>query len=123
MTDERLHLVHILDCIDRVRRYTAAGSEAYFSDEMVQDAVLRNLQILAESYTRLSPVLWERHPEIHWRGIAGFRNAIVHDYLGIDLEIVWRVIEVDLPPLAEVIGDERAAANPQPSAEHEEGTS
>ena len=121
MKDERLYLTHILECIERVRRYTAQGAEAFFADEMAQDATLRNLQILAESCTRLPQTLRDSRPEIDWRGIAGFRNAVVHDYLKIDLELVWKVIQRDLTPLAVVIADELTSADAGYSQGHEEG--
>ena len=61
--------------------------------------MLRNLQVLAESSQRVSEQLKSEHPEIDWRGMAGLRNVLVHDYLRIDLDIVWNVIERDLPDL------------------------
>ena len=66
---------------------------------MVQDAVARNLQTLAEASGRLSEAAKERVAEVPWRAITGFRNVLVHGYLGIDADVVWRVIERDLPPL------------------------
>lgn len=108
MKDARLYLVHILDCIERVQRYTARGADAFFADEMAQDATLRNLQTLAESCMRLPPALRERQVEINWRGIAGFRNAVVHEYLHMDLERIWDIIQRDIPPLAVVVSSELA---------------
>ena len=115
-----MYFDHILECVERVKRYTATGPEAVYADEMAPDATLRNLQTLAESCSRLPPGVRGSHPEIHWRGIAGFRNAVVHEYLQIDLELVWRVIENDLGPRAAVIADELATLNLD--REHEKGT-
>jgi len=95
MKDDRLYLVHILECIDRIERYTAEGKEAFMADEKTQDAVLRNLQVLSESIQRLSAGLKATHPEVDWRGISGFRNVLVHDYLGINLIRVWEIVEDD----------------------------
>lgn len=75
MKDDRLYLVHVLECIDRIERYTAEGKEAFMADERTQDAVLRNLQVLSESTQRLSEDLKADHPEVDWRGISGFRNV------------------------------------------------
>lgn len=123
MKDARLYLVHILDCIERVERYTAHGADAFFADEMAQDATLRNLQLLAESCMRLSPAVRQRHAEINWRGIAGFRNAVVHEYLHMDLERVWDIIRRDVPSLATVIVSELATIEASlPPEEPEEGT-
>lgn len=68
-----------------------------------QDAIVGNLQILAESTTRLSEPLRRSHPEIDWRSIAGFRNVLVHGYLGLDLHQIWEIVERDLPPLRQSI--------------------
>jgi uncharacterized protein with HEPN domain len=99
MKDDRLYLLHIRECLDRVARYASRGREIFFADTMVQDAILRNLQILAESATRLSEPLRKRHPQIDWRSIAGLHNVLVHSYLGLDLHQIWDIVERDLPPL------------------------
>ncbi len=66
---------------------------------LIQDAVMRNLQILGESARRISGETKARRPEVDWRGIIGFRNDLVHDYLSITLVRVWEVVEGDLPIL------------------------
>jgi len=71
--------------------------------DLLQDAVVRNLQVLSESTQRLSEELKSRYTAVEWRKIADFRNRLVHDYLGVDLEIVWQVIERDLPELKRAI--------------------
>lgn len=104
MTNDGVYLKYIGDCIERIRDYTAPGREAFFTNTMIQDATLRRLQTLAESTQRLSEGLKVRTTEIDWRSISGFRNILVHDYLGgIDLKIIWDVIEQDLPDLEEKI--------------------
>ena len=70
----------------------------------MQDAVLRNLHTIAESTQRLSDRVQATEPDVPWRAIAGFRNVIVHGYLGIDLEVVWSVVDRELPRLAEAGG-------------------
>jgi uncharacterized protein with HEPN domain len=69
----------------------------------LQDAVLRNLQTMAESTQRLSDELKESHPEIEWRYIAAFRNVLVHDYLGIDIERIWEVTQNEVQELKQAI--------------------
>ena len=71
----------------------------FLAQEIVQDAVVRNLQTLAESTQRLSDELKGRRPDIDWRGISGFRTVAVHGYLGIDLEQVWSIVQNDLGAL------------------------
>jgi len=99
MKDDRLYLIHISECIGRIQEYVCGGREAFMASTLIQDAVVRNLQTLAESSRRLSEDLRAKHPEVDWRGIGGFRNVLVHDYLGIDVERVWDVVEKDLPDL------------------------
>lgn len=99
MKEEAVYLRHILECLDAVDSYTLDGREAFLSDRRTQKATLRELQELAESTQRLSAHLKARHPEISWSGIAGFRNVLVHDYLGLSLQRVWEIVDRDLPPL------------------------
>lgn len=82
-----------------VENYIAEGEKAFFQDTKTQDAVLRKLQILAESSKRLSIPLKEAHPEVDWRELAGFRNIVVHDYFGINMILVWQIVRDRLPEL------------------------
>ena len=66
---------------------------------------MRNLQVLCESAQRLTPGTQSRHTEIDWKGISGFRNVLVHDYLSLDFETIWRIVERDLPPLESAVQD------------------
>jgi uncharacterized protein with HEPN domain len=101
--DDRLYLIHIRECIERVMSYTEGGKDFFFADTKTQDAVMRNLQILAESTQRLSHSLRELHPEVDWRNISGFRNVAVHEYLRIDVVRIWDIVEQDIPLLGEQI--------------------
>ena len=75
----------------------------FYESHLVQDAVLRNLHTIAESSQRLSDRARATEPDVPWRAIAGFRNVIVHGYLGIDLEVIWTVVDRDLPRLAAAV--------------------
>jgi uncharacterized protein with HEPN domain len=66
---------------------------------LIQDAVIRNLQTMAESSQRLGDASKAQAPEVPWRAISGFRNILVHDYLGVDPDVVWQVVVADLPGL------------------------
>lgn len=114
MKDDRLYLIHITECIQRIRAYIKDGKESFRRSSMVQDAVIRNLQTLAESSQRISSALKAAHPEIDWRGIAGFRNVVVHDYLGLDVENVWEIVERDVPDLQRKIEALLKTINPTP---------
>jgi uncharacterized protein with HEPN domain len=103
MKDNRVYLLHILECIRRIEEDTAGGKEIFFASRTLQDAVLRNLQTLAESTQRLSEDLKIRHPQIEWRRIGAFRNILVHDYLGIDMDRIWEITQRDVPNLKATI--------------------
>ena len=97
---DRVLLTHMRECIERIREYTASDRSRFEESHLVQDAVIRNLQTLTESSQRLSDGIRATEPQVPWRELAGFRNVIVHGYLGIDVVAVWLVVEQDLPPLA-----------------------
>ena len=99
MKDDKLYLVHIGECISRIQQYVEDGREPFLTSTLIQDAVIRNLQILAESSRRLSDSVKTQHSEIAWRGISAFRNILVHGYFGVNLDRVWEVVERELPRL------------------------
>jgi uncharacterized protein with HEPN domain len=103
MKDDKLYLIHITESIEKIESYIAGQDfSAFMKNTLVQDAVLRNLQVLAESTQRLSDDFKTHHPEIEWYKIAGLRNILVHDYLGIDFETVWAVAASKLRELKTV---------------------
>ena len=99
MKDDKLFLIHISESIARIEQYLPPRQGEFMDSSLIQDAVIRNLQVMAESTQRLSDSLKEQHPEVPWRKISGFRNVLVHHYLGIDLERVWEIVYKDLPQL------------------------
>jgi uncharacterized protein with HEPN domain len=100
---DRVLLAHMRDCLDRIHEYTNGERSRFDGSRLVQDAAIRNLQSLAESSQHLSDEIKGTEPRVPWRELAGFRNVIVHGYLGVDLGAVWLVIEQDLPTLAEAV--------------------
>ena len=103
MKENSVYLRHILECIRRIEEDTACGQNRFMESHAYQDAVLRNLQTMAESTQRLSEDIKAAHPEIEWRSIAAFRNVLVHDYLGIDIERIWEIVQKDLPELKRTV--------------------
>lgn len=103
MKDDRLYLIHISECISRIEDYVSGGRDEFLGSHLIQDAVIRNLQTMAESTQRLSDSLKLRYTEIDWRRISGFRNVVVHDYLGIDIPYLWQIVEKELPALKHTI--------------------
>jgi uncharacterized protein with HEPN domain len=103
MKDDVVYFDHIRECIRRIEENVSKGKEEFLRSHTLQDAVLRNLQTMSEATQSLSENLKNTHPEIEWARIVAFRNVLVHNYLGIDLEIIWEVIERDVPALKRAI--------------------
>ena len=102
--EDTLYLEHICECIELIQAYVkdVSNIDGFLSDRKTQDAVLRNLQVMAESTQHLSTQVKMSHAEIAWSSIAGLRNILVHAYLGVNLTTVWRIINNDLPVLLNV---------------------
>jgi uncharacterized protein with HEPN domain len=96
--DERDYGEHILECIEAIQAYTSEGRPA-LDDGKTQDAVIRRLQVMAESTLRLSDARKDAYPQVGWQHIRNFRNRLVHEYLGVDIEVVWSIIQHNLPAL------------------------
>lgn len=103
MKDDSVYLAHIKECIRRIEENTSVGQERFVQSHVLQDAVIRNLQTMSEATQRLSEDLKNSHPEIEWPLIAAFRNVLVHDYLGLDIEVIWNITRRDVQQLKAVI--------------------
>jgi len=103
MKDTRVYLLHIRDAVVRIQTYTGGGQEEFLNNKMIQDAVIRNLEIIGEATKKLTPYLKDRRPEVPWNRIAGMRDVLIHDYFEVDLQIVWDVVKNRLPELKEHI--------------------
>jgi len=93
------YVEHVLHCIGRIREDASGGREAVFASQTLQDAIVRNLQVMCESTQRLSEVCKARHPDVDWKGIAGLRNVLVHAYFDVDFETIWTIVSHDLGAL------------------------
>lgn len=83
--------------------YTEPGRTAFFESPMIQDAVVRNLEVIGEATKQVPDALRARAPELSWREMAGMRDKLIHDYLGVDLDLVWDVVASELPATRERI--------------------
>jgi uncharacterized protein with HEPN domain len=97
--DDQVYLFHIRDAIDRALNYSSAGKSAFLADSKTQDAVIRNLEVVGEAVKNLSDTLKSRHPKIPWKRVAGMRDKMIHEYFGVNPQLIWEVIEHELPVL------------------------
>ena len=94
-----LYLEHVLQAIARIERFTSGGREVFVVDEMVQSAVIRQLEIVGEAVRNLSDQLKARETAVPWRDIAGTRDKLIHGYFNVKLDVVWNVVTRELPSL------------------------
>jgi uncharacterized protein with HEPN domain len=99
MKDDRVYLQHIRDALQDIAGYCGSDHGAFLDDRMRQDATLRKLEVIGQAVKNLSEDTKSRQPEIPWKQIAGMRDKVIHDYFGVNLEIVWAVVQKELPKL------------------------
>jgi uncharacterized protein with HEPN domain len=101
--DKRGYLSDLLLHIERILEATDDGYDVFAASWLIQDAVIRNFEVMGEIVKRLGKSFAANHPEVPWRSIASFRDVMIHDYEDLHLEIIWQTIAQDLPPLREAI--------------------
>ena len=94
----------MMEAIQRIDKYAERGRPAFVSDELIQTYIVHNLQILGEAAAKIPIDQQSQYPELPWPKMVGMRNVLVHNYFNIDLDIVWQVVESELPALKEKIG-------------------
>jgi len=107
MKDSTIYLSDIIEAMAKIQRYTDGLTfESFAANEMVVDAVNRNLEIIGEAARSIPEGIRNSNPQIPWQRMIGLRNIVVHEYFGIDLNIVWEIVRVNIPetrPLMEAM--------------------
>ena len=102
----RVRLLHILTALEHIEDFTRDRTkQALYDDIMFRSAVERQLEIIGEAANQLSPDLKAERSAVEWQNIVGFRNFIIHEYFGVDLELVWDIVTTKLAPLKEAVVD------------------
>ncbi len=99
MKDDRLYLYHMLERCRRITRFIGPGREVFMASEELQDAVIRNVEVIGEAAKRVSAEARSRLLSLDWRAICGMRDVLIHDYIGVDLDEVWNVAAARIPEL------------------------
>ena len=95
--NHKLFLEDILEAMDKIESYIKDLTyDAFIKNDMVQDAVIRNLEIIGEASKNIPEVVREKYPDISWKRMIGLRNIAVHEYFGVDLGIIWEIITKNL---------------------------
>ena len=110
--DPRVYLVHLLECAGRIEDYIQEGEAPFMRDTKTQDAVIRNFGVIGEAAKRLPDAFREKHPSVPWSLLAGFREVLIYQYDGVDLQRVWILATRDLPGYARLEATERGNAEP-----------
>ena len=96
--NDLIYINHIQDCITQIKRYTQNISKNEFlSNRLIQDAVIRNFEIIGEATKNLNALFREKYSDVEWKKIAGLRDKLIHDYIGVDMWAVWGVVESIIP--------------------------
>lgn len=99
--DHQVYLEDIVEAIQRVQNYSQGLNREQFSkDPKTMDAVIRNLEIIGEAVKKIPETLRIQHPDIEWKKIAGLRDILIHEYFGVDSEIIWDIVSQKLPGLS-----------------------
>jgi len=102
--EDLVYIDHIKLGILKIKNYMKGqNKELFLKNELIQDAVVRNFEIIGEASKNLSSEFKEKYPDIPWKDIAGMRDKLIHHYMGVDIDVVWKTVKEDIPFLEKVL--------------------
>jgi uncharacterized protein with HEPN domain len=102
--NDAIYIEHVLECIKKIKEFTRGMTkDDFFNNIAIQDAVIRNIEVIGEATKKLSKNMTQKHTDIPWSDMAGMRDKLIHGYFDVDIEVVWNTIIIDLPDLQKLI--------------------
>ncbi len=102
--DPKIFLIHILESIEKIEEYIKGFNELQFSNSTgIQDSVVRRLEIIGEAVKQIPNAYRNKYSEIPWKQMAGVRDILIHEYFGVDMHLVWKIVKKDIPKLKKQI--------------------
>jgi len=102
--DPKINIVFILECIEHIEHYLDnVNFERFLDSDILQDAVIRRIELIGEAVKNLPQSLIDSYPDVPWKRIAGMRDVLIHDYLGIDLDTTWQVVQNEISSLKKLL--------------------
>jgi len=103
LKNDTLYLKHILKSITDIEEFTSEGRNRFYESRLIQAAVIRNLEVIGEASKHVSNEIRKWYPEMPWKQMAGLRDVLIHDYMGVDLDIIWNVVQREIPKIKKMI--------------------
>ncbi len=103
MKHDKVFIHHIYDAILKIEEYSSTEKEDFFKSTLLQDATIRQLEIIGEATKKISTETKEKYSDIPWRRMAGLRDILIHNYMGVDLNAVWEITRQAIPSLKKSI--------------------
>lgn len=114
MKRDQVYLQHILDATSKIEQYVKVGKESFLVTDHWQDATIRQLEIIGEATKRISADIRNAYPNIPWKRMAGLRDILIHEYMGVDINAVWEITQRNLPDLKSTVSKILANMNHTP---------
>ena len=98
--DDLAYIDHIISCIKKIKKYMKGLTKSQFKEsELIQDAVIRNIEIIGEATKNISMEFRKDYSNVPWKEIAGMRDKLIHHYMGVDIDVIWTTVKQDIPSL------------------------
>lgn len=105
LADPKVPLTYMIESLKAIQEYSRGGKHEFLESGLIRDAIIRNLEVVGEAAKQIDSPLREKYPDVPWRRMTGMRDVLIHNYFGVDVEMVWTVVEVEVPRLLHQLGE------------------